>query len=82
LQSNFQILGQSHKTQTRLWQCKVLLSDIVAKCYFNILLYFSDKPFKTNDRNGQIQLKQLFEKHLKIGYDIEFENEVQNKLGD
>jgi hypothetical protein len=58
------------------------ISGIMVTGYYNTLLNLSDMYVKTNDRNGKIQLKQLFEKHLKIGYDIEFENEVQNELGD
>jgi hypothetical protein len=56
------------------------ISGIVATGYYTTLINLSDKYDKTNDKTGKIQLKQLFEKHLKIGYNAEFENEIQNEL--
>jgi hypothetical protein len=56
------------------------ISGIVATGYYTTLINLSDKYDKTNDKAGKIQLKQLFEKHLKIGYNAEFENEIQNEL--
>jgi hypothetical protein len=56
------------------------ISGIVATGYYTTLINMSDKYDKTNDKTGKIQLKQLFEKHLKIGYNAEFENEIQNEL--
>ncbi len=56
------------------------ISGVIASGYYNALLNLSDKYGKTNDKKAKIQLKQLFEKHLKIGYDTEFENEIQTEL--
>jgi hypothetical protein len=56
------------------------ISGIIASGYYNTLLNLSVRYAETNDKNSKIQLKQLFEKHLKIGYNPEFENEIQNDL--
>jgi hypothetical protein len=56
------------------------ISGIIVAGYYNTLLNLYDKYYKTNNKNAKVQLKQLFEKHLKIGYDPEFENEIQKKL--
>lgn len=56
------------------------ISGVIVSGYANTLLYLSDKYGKTNNKNAKVQLKQLFEKHLRIGYDPEFENEIQNEL--
>jgi hypothetical protein len=57
------------------------ISGVIASGYYNTVLNLSDKYGRANNKNAKIRLKQLFEKHLRIGYNPEFENEIQNELG-
>lgn len=52
------------------------ISGMIVSGYYNIIFNLSGKY----DREKKEKLKQLFEKHLKIGYDTEFENEVLGEL--
>ena len=54
------------------------ISNIIVSGYYTTLLSLYDKYVKTNDQDGKIHLKGLFERHLKIGYDTIFENEIQS----
>jgi hypothetical protein len=56
------------------------ISGIIVSGYYNALLSLYDQYGKTNDREGKNQLKVLYEKHLKIGYDTIFEDEIQNEF--
>jgi hypothetical protein len=56
------------------------ISGSVVSGYYNALLSLYDKYGKTNDQDGKNQLKRLFERHLKIGYNRAFENEIQNEF--
>ncbi len=55
------------------------ISGIIVSGYYNTLLNLSERYEMTNDLKGKNNLKLLFEKHLKIGYDTEFENEIYKK---
>jgi len=55
------------------------ISGIIVSGYYNTLQDLSERYDKTNDLKGKNSLKLLFEKHLKIGYDTEFENEIQKR---
>ncbi|HBZ26559.1 MAG TPA: hypothetical protein DEO54_10065 [Rikenellaceae bacterium] len=55
------------------------ISGIIVSGYYTTLVNLSEKYDKTNDLKGKNYLKLLFEKHLKIGYDTEFESEIQKK---
>ncbi|MFA5404674.1 MAG: hypothetical protein WC358_07040 [Ignavibacteria bacterium] len=52
------------------------ISGMIVSGYYNTVLYLSEKY--TGEEKSK--LKQLFEKHLKIGYDKEFESELLNEL--
>ena len=56
------------------------ISETIVSGYYNAILNLSDILSKTNDKKDKTHLKLLFEKHLKIGYDKEYENEIQNEL--
>ena len=55
--------------------------------YLAVLLTFFQGYYVTflnllenKDKEERVLLKELFERHLKIGYDKEFENEIQKEL--
>lgn len=56
------------------------ISGVIVSGYYNALLSLYDQYGKTNDRVGKIQLKELYETHLKIGYDTAFEKEIQSEF--
>lgn len=54
------------------------ISGTIVSCYYGILLNLSEKYKK--EKKTKALLNEVFEKHLKIGYDKEFEDEIQNEL--
>jgi len=56
------------------------ISGVIVSGYYNTLLNLLERYEKTNDLKGKNNLKQLFQKHLKIGYNTEFENELQKEF--
>jgi len=52
------------------------ISGIIVSGYFVSFLNLIDRKDKTE----QFRLKPIFEKHLKIGYNKEFENEIQKEI--
>ena len=72
--------GNINEFKTLLNNDMPRISGVIVSGYTNILLNLADKYGKTNNKNAKARLKQLFEKHLKIRYDPEFENEIQNEL--
>jgi hypothetical protein len=73
--------------EQNLLQFKTLLSSdmprisgMIVSGYYNTLINLTGNYDKTNDRKGKNNLKRLFENNLKIGYNTDFEAEMQNAL--
>lgn len=52
------------------------ISGMIVSGYYAALLNLLD----SKDKSECVLLKELFDKHLKIGYDKEYENEIQNEF--
>ncbi len=56
------------------------ISGVISSGYYNTLLNLSDLYDRTKNKSAKLQLKQLFEKHFKIGLNPEFENQILGGL--
>ncbi len=56
------------------------ISGVIAFGYYNALINLIEQYHKTNNKEGKNKLRQVFENQIKIKYDSEIENEIENKL--
>lgn len=56
------------------------ISGMIVSGYYNAVINLLDNYIKSSNQNSVEQLRQKFEKQLKIGFDLEFESEIQNKI--